>query len=91
MQNFVGWWVTAFTTFILYQLISGNTPRNSPAKFDRLAMLSYLVTALGIVLVSLVSEAGELALIGFFAMLPWVIAGWLGVADVPPPGTAAGA
>jgi hypothetical protein len=26
---------------------------------------------------SLVTGAGGLALIGFFAMLPWVVAGWL--------------
>jgi hypothetical protein len=38
---------------------------------------SYLVTALGIVAASLVTGAGALALIGFFAMLPWAMAGWL--------------
>jgi len=42
-------------------------------------VISYMVTALGIVVVSLVSKAGELVLIGFFAMMPWVIAGWLRV------------
>jgi C4-dicarboxylate transporter len=41
---------------------------------------SYLVTALGIVTVALVTGAGELALIGFFAMMPWVVAGWLQMA-----------
>lgn len=77
LQNFSGWWLTIFTTFLLYLLISGKAPKTPEAKFDRLALLSYLVTALGIVIVSLVSNAGELALIGFFAMLPWVIAGGL--------------
>jgi putative membrane protein len=77
LQNFWGWWLTVSTTFALYLLISGKAPQTPEAKFDRLAVLSYLVTALGIVMVSLVSKAGELALIGFFAMLPWVIAGWL--------------
>ena len=77
LQNFSGWWLTVFTTFALYLLISGKTPQPRSAKFDRLAVLSYLVTALGIVLASLVWKAGELALIGFFAMMPWVIAGWL--------------
>jgi len=80
LQNFWGWWVTVFTTFALYMLISGKSPKTPTAKFDRLAVLSYLVTALGIVIVSLVSKAGELALIGFFAMMPWVIAGWLSLA-----------
>jgi putative membrane protein len=80
LQNFWGWWLTVFTTFALYMLISGKALNTPTAKFDRLAVLSYLVTALGIVLVSLVSKAGELALIGFFAMTPWVITGWLSLA-----------
>ena len=80
LQNFGGWWLTVFTTFALYLLISGKAPHVPTAKFDRLAMLSYLVTALGIVFVSLVSNKGELALIGFFAMMPWVIAGGLSLA-----------
>lgn len=80
LQNFWGWWLTVFTTFALYLLIPGKTDKPAEAKFDRLALASYLVTALGIVLVSLVTGAGALGLIGFFAMLPWVIAGWLKMA-----------
>jgi uncharacterized membrane protein len=80
LQNFCGWWLTVFTTFAFYQLISGQQVTNTDVKFDQLAVLSYLVTALGIVMVSLVTHAGELALIGFFAMMPWVIAGWLRMA-----------
>ena len=80
LQNFWGWWLTVFTTFALYMLISGKAPKVPAAQFDRLAVLSYLVTALGIVIVSLVSKAGELALVGFFAMMPWVIAGGLSLA-----------
>jgi uncharacterized membrane protein len=82
LQNFWGWWLTVFTTFALYQLISGKASKLHERKFDRLAVLSYLVTALGIVIISLVSNQGELALIGFFAMMPWVIVGWL----IPAPG-----
>ena len=66
---------------ILYLLISGKATKPPEAKFDRWAVASYAVTALGIVIVSLVSNAGELALIGFFAMLPWVIAGGLRVSS----------
>jgi uncharacterized membrane protein len=77
LQNFLGWWLTVFTTFFLYQLVSRRNFKSVATNFDHLAMLSYLTTALGIILVSLVSSAGELALIGIFAMLPWFIAGWL--------------
>jgi hypothetical protein len=37
---------------------------------------------MGIVIVSLVSKASELALIGFFAMMPWIVTGWLSLAKV---------
>ena len=77
LQNFWGWWLTVFTTFTLYLLISGKTSRSTKARFDRLALAAYLVTEMGIVLISLVSGAGELALIGFFVMTPWVVTGWL--------------
>jgi uncharacterized membrane protein len=80
LQNFWGWWLTVFTTFALYLLFSGKASTIPDWKFDRLAVVSYLVTALGIVIISLVSNQGELALIGFFAMMPWIIAGWLRLA-----------
>ncbi len=77
LQNFWGWWLTVFTTFALYLWLERKRVKPAGAVFDRLALGSYLVTALGIILASLLSGAGGLALIGFFAMLPWVVAGWL--------------
>ncbi len=56
---------------------SGRGARTNQAGFDRLALTSYLVTALGLVVASLLSGASALGLIGLFAMLPWGIAGWL--------------
>lgn len=80
LQNFWGWWLTVFVTFVLFLSIPGRLSR-SAAAFDRLALVSYLVTEFGIVSVTLVAGAGDLALIGFFAMTPWVVAGWLRLAD----------
>jgi uncharacterized membrane protein len=77
LQNFLGWWFTVFTTYVLYQLISGRASKPVDRKFDQIALLSYLITALGIVIISLVTNAGELGLIGFFAMMPWFISGWV--------------
>jgi uncharacterized membrane protein len=77
LQNFWGWWLTVFSTFALYLGLFGREARPSDERFDRLAVLSYLVTALGIVLAAGLSGAGALALIGLFAMLPWVVTGWL--------------
>jgi len=77
LQNYWGWWLTVFTTYALYLLISGKDAKPAEAPSDRLAVTSYLVTALGLIIPCLFTGAGELALIGIFAMLPWVIAGWL--------------
>ncbi len=77
LQNFWGWWLTAFTSFVLYQLVRGKPAKAPEAGFDRLALLGYLVTALVSVIGSLFNGAGNLALIGFFAMMPWAIMGWL--------------
>jgi len=80
LQNFWGWWLTIFTTFALYLWLFGKTAKHTETRFDRLALVSFLVTGLGNVIASLLSGAGNLALIGFFAMLPWVVAGWLKMA-----------
>jgi uncharacterized membrane protein len=77
LQNFWGWWLTVFTTFALYLIISARDENYARSGFDRLAVASYLVTALGIILAALLSRLGSLALIGFFAMLPWVLTGLL--------------
>ncbi len=77
LQNFAGWWLTVFVTFALYLVLSARLPHAAATGFDRPALLAYLTTALGIVLSSFVISLGNLALIGFFAMIPWVVAGWL--------------
>ena len=75
LQNFWGWWLTVFTTFLLYLWLFGKGAKPGDAKFDRLALASYLFTAFGIVAAALVTGAGALALIGFFTMIPWAVAG----------------
>ncbi len=81
LQNFWGWWLTVFTTFALFLLFAGRSQSRGAPAFDRLALASYLITALGIVLVAWIAGAGALALIGFFAMTPWVVAAWLRLAE----------
>jgi uncharacterized membrane protein len=77
LQNFWGWWLTIFTTFALYLWLFGKGARPAEAGFDRLAVGSYLVAGVGIVVIALVSGTGGLALIGFFAMSPWAVAAGL--------------
>jgi uncharacterized membrane protein len=80
LQNFWGWWLTVFTTFALYLWLFSRNPQPSEPAFDRLALTSYAVAGLGIVLAALLSHTGGLALIGLFAMLPWMVTGWLSLA-----------
>jgi uncharacterized membrane protein len=82
LQNFLGWWLTVFTTYALYLLLRKRPSRAPEAGFDRLALASYLVTALGMIVGMLLGGAGDLALIGFFAMMPWAIMGWLKLSTV---------
>ena len=77
LQNFWGWWLTIFSTFALYMWLFGKGAKPTQAGFDLLVPGSHLVTGLSIVIISLLTGAGGLVLIGLFAMLPWAIAGWL--------------
>ncbi len=76
LQNFWGWWLTVFTTFALYLLVRGRRNALPDLGFDRQAVAAYGITALGMVASSLRHGAGDLALIGFYVMLPWVIVAW---------------
>jgi putative membrane protein len=81
LQNYWGWWLTVFSTYALYLWIVKRPTGQAQAAFDRLAVFSYLTSALGLVLSCAVTGAGELALLGIFAMFPWVIAGGLTTAS----------
>ena len=83
LQNFWGWWLTVFCSYACYLVIAPAAGPEPHPGFDRLAMTSYLVTALGMVLASLFGGAGELGLIGIFTMFPWVIAGFLKTINPP--------
>lgn len=81
LQNYWGWWLTTFTVFFIYWLVTkrNNSPENT--KDDRLAVGSYIVTGLSSILTCLdpdVSHAlGGAALAGLFAMFPWAVMGWI--------------
>jgi uncharacterized membrane protein len=83
LQNFLGWWLTVFTTYILYQLVRRQASVEPRQALDRMAIPGYLVTAVGIIAGSLLHAAGDLALIGFFAMLPWPLMALLRLSTEP--------
>jgi putative membrane protein len=89
LQNYWGWWLTVFVTFLLFLLLSRTSPEREAQpnpSFDRMAVVSYAVTGLSSVIVCLQIGLGGPALAGLFAMLPWMIMGWWGRPAVSEPG-----
>lgn len=77
LQNYWGWWLTAFVIFALFLLLSrGRTSLTADPGFDRMVVLSYTVTGVGDIIAALSVGLGGAALAGLFAMLPWMITGW---------------
>ncbi len=79
IQNFFGWWLTTFTALLIFQLITMRSRQvgTSRAMPDLWAVLLYAITGLSTIIVDgLIGLPGP-ALVGSFAMLPWVIVGFL--------------
>jgi hypothetical protein len=55
----------------------------SDPKFDRLVVISYTMTGLGEVIAANSIGLGGPGLAGLFAMLPWMITGWLKMSEKP--------
>ncbi len=88
VRNFWGWWLTTFTTLLLFLLLARPRADSDTAagastvpgpRFDRLVLLSYALTGLADVLVALLGGMQGPALAGIFAMTPWVVMGWWGM------------
>jgi len=78
LQNFFGWWLTTFVTFLVFfWLAKPNFPRTDDEAFDRQAIVLYGITALGNISGALLTGLGGAALAGFFAIVPWMIFGWM--------------
>jgi putative membrane protein len=78
LQNYWGWWLTVFVTFVLFQLFTKhNTAGTTSLALDKLALTLYTLTAIGQILTGLTTGLAGPALAGIFAMLPWVLMGWM--------------
>jgi uncharacterized membrane protein len=77
LQNYWGWWLTVFTTFVIYLLVTRNRPSVKEAWFDRLALIAFMITGFGNVILALTGGGGGPGLAGFFALAPWVIMAWI--------------
>ncbi len=77
LQNYWGWWLTSFVTFSLFLAFARFNPEITPSAdpFIRLAIWSYAITGLSSILVDFIFHLDGPALVGLFAMLPWVVVG----------------
>jgi uncharacterized membrane protein len=82
LQNFWGWWLTAFVTFMLFTWLSRAEPspqREIDLSFERLAVHSYALTGACTVITAIQLGLKGPSIVGIFAMLPWALLGWWGV------------
>ncbi|MBI5825469.1 MAG: carotenoid biosynthesis protein [Chloroflexi bacterium] len=78
LQNFFGWWLTTFVTFLCFVwLAKPELPNHTDGQFDRLAILLFVTTSLGNIVGALLGGLGGAALAGFFAIFPWMMIGWI--------------
>lgn len=80
LQNFWGWWLTTFTALAVYLILAqvlfkhpGN-PSPAPATW---VIFSYLITGLSTVAVDFIFDLDGPGMVGLFAMLPWIIIGFV--------------
>jgi uncharacterized membrane protein len=78
LQNYWGWWLTIFVTFWLFLSLARIHPEHAIAKdpFSHLPLLSYAITGFSSLLTDFIFGLDGPALVGIFAILPWVISGW---------------
>ena len=77
LQNYFGWWLTAFVTLGLFILLSKQTlsilTSMEWAGFDLLVVYVYAINGLNSILTDYNLGLAGPALVGIFAMLPWVL------------------
>jgi uncharacterized membrane protein len=78
IQNFLGWWLTSFVTFWLFLTLARIIPVWGASKdsIQQLAIWSYAIVGLSTILTDFLFGLDGPAMVGIFAMLPWVLWGW---------------
>lgn len=78
LQNYWGWWLTIFVTFIAFLGIGRVTPEGVETKdpdFERQPVLGYAIAGASTIIVCLQGGLEGPALAGLFGMVPWVVLG----------------
>jgi len=78
IQNYLGWWLTTFVTFWLFLTLARIHPQQAASRdsFQQLAIWSYAIIGLSTILTDFLFGLDGPAMVGIFAMLPWVLLGW---------------
>ena len=76
LQNFWGWWLTTFMTYCAYLFVVDKLVKtNIQDLSERTPVLMYIIVGTSSILSAFFMDLGGPALIGIFAMLPWMILG----------------
>jgi uncharacterized membrane protein len=74
LQNYLGWWITTFLTFAIFFFVTANT-RSGGGKIEiRWPAIMYATVGASTVLTAYLNGLPGPAMVGLFAMLPWVLA-----------------
>ncbi|MBP1693563.1 MAG: putative rane protein [Chloroflexi bacterium] len=77
LQNYFGWWLTTFVTLGLFMMLSKQTlplfTRKDWTGFDLLVVYVYAINGFNSILTDYNLELSGPALVGIFAMLPWIL------------------
>lgn len=80
LQNFWGWWLTTFTAVAVYLLLAQilfKLPGNTTPAPTAWVIISYMITGLSTVAVDFIFDLDGPGMVGLFAMLPWIIIGFV--------------
>jgi uncharacterized membrane protein len=79
LQNYWGWWLTTFAALGIYQLAARGLKDRPGGVPNQWAVWAYLFTGISCVFVDLALGLEGPALAGLFAVLPWVLIGFIRV------------
>lgn len=77
IHNFIGWWFTTFLSVAIFIIATRKVRKPNAPLTDRMVVISYANQAIAVVITDLFIGLGGPGLAGFFAMLPWIIIGWI--------------
>jgi len=77
VQNYLGWWLTAFVALAIFQPMprQNEITRNCPIP-DLWIVILYGITGLSTIIMDFIIDLPGPALVGFFAMAPWILFFW---------------